>query len=79
MNEPHITAKDPVHLELPPGTYSWCSCGYTADDPFCDGKHIGKGFCPVTLKISDPKTVALCRCRQSRNRPYCDGSHRQLV
>ena len=36
--EPKIAQKGPCILEMAPGTYAWCSCGYSATDPFCDGE-----------------------------------------
>lgn len=78
MNEPHIAAKVPAVLTLEPGTYSWCSCGYSQNQPFCDGAHMGKGFCPTTLTIEETRKVALCQCKYTQNPPYCDGAHRNL-
>ncbi len=60
---------------LDPGVYSWCTCGFTREEPFCDGAHIGKGMCPMTFTLEESRTVALCRCKKTRTPPYCDGSH----
>jgi CDGSH iron-sulfur domain-containing protein 3 len=78
MNEPVIADKRPVVLELEPGVYSWCSCGHSKNQPFCDGSHIGKGFCPVTVNIEETKRVAMCLCKHSQNGAFCDGSHSKL-
>jgi CDGSH-type Zn-finger protein len=70
---------DPITVTLPKGVYSWCSCPYSQTQPFCDGKHIGKGYCPVVLKLKTEQSVTLCGCKYSQNRPYCDGTHARLT
>ena len=78
MPEPVIAAKKPVVLELEPGTYHWCACGRSANQPFCDGSHAGTGFTPVTFEVTEKKKLALCLCKHTEDAPYCDGSHRKL-
>jgi CDGSH-type Zn-finger protein len=78
MNKPKIASKLPAVLELEPGTYFWCSCGQSANQPFCDGGHKGTGFTPVPVKVAEKKKVVLCNCKHSENSPFCDGAHRQL-
>jgi CDGSH-type Zn-finger protein len=39
MTDPVIAAKAPALVELEPGTYYWCACGRSANQPFCDGSH----------------------------------------
>ncbi|MBY0402615.1 MAG: CDGSH iron-sulfur domain-containing protein [Cyanobacteria bacterium] len=75
MNPPRVADTQPAILPLKAGIYSWCSCGHSETEPFCDGKHIGKGFCPKTFSLKSAQTVALCLCKHSQNPPYCDGSH----
>lgn len=67
-NLPYITT-------LEPGTYYWCSCGKTGNQPFCDGAHGGTGKEPLAFDIAEAKKVALCTCRRTKNPPYCDGTH----
>jgi len=78
MDEAIIAAKEPAVLELEAGTYYWCSCGKSANQPFCDGSHEGSEFTPVVVEISEKKTVALCQCKRSANAPFCDGTHSGL-
>lgn len=78
MNEATIAAKEPAALELEPGTYYWCACGRSANQPFCDGSHEGTKFTPKVLEITEKQTVALCQCKRSNNAPFCDGSHAAL-
>ncbi|MHC4390100.1 MAG: CDGSH iron-sulfur domain-containing protein [Planctomycetota bacterium] len=76
--KPDCPQKAPYVLELEPGTYAWCSCGKSANQPYCDGSHAGTSFRPVVVKIDEPKKVAWCGCRASKKKPYCDGSHAGL-
>ena len=78
MSDPKIAKKEPAILELDAGTYYWCACGQSNNQPFCDGSHKGTGFNPVEFKIADKKKVALCQCKHTKNSPYCDGTHKNL-
>jgi CDGSH iron-sulfur domain-containing protein 3 len=76
-----IAGRAPIVLELEPGTYWWCSCGRSKDQPFCDGSHEGPphtGCAPVEFTIRQRQRVALCLCKHSRNGPICDGFHKFL-
>lgn len=78
MAEPRIAEKSPALVTLEPGTYFWCACGKSNNQPFCDGSHRGSEFVPVALKIEETKDVWLCRCKHTANKPFCDGTHRKL-
>jgi CDGSH iron-sulfur domain-containing protein 3 len=65
----------PFITTLEPGTYYWCSCGKTGNEPFCDGAHKETGKEPVAFDIASGEKVALCTCRRTKNPPYCDGTH----
>jgi CDGSH iron-sulfur domain-containing protein 3 len=78
MSEPVIADTKPVVLELEPGTYYWCSCGQSSNQPFCNGAHAGTDFQPLTFEISETQRVALCTCKHTQNAPFCDGSHAKL-
>ena len=78
MADPKIADKKPCVLEMEPGTYYWCACGESKNQPFCDGSHKGSGFAPMEAKIEEKKKVAWCACKQSKNKPFCDGTHRSL-
>jgi CDGSH-type Zn-finger protein len=78
MTEPTIAAKEPAVLELESGTYYWCACGRSKNQPFCDGSHEGSEFTPQVVEITEKQTVALCQCKQSKTPPFCDGSHNEL-
>jgi CDGSH-type Zn-finger protein len=78
MSEPTIAQKAPYPQELEPGTYWWCACGKSRNQPFCDGSHKDSGFSPVKLEISKKTKVWLCGCKHSADKPFCDGSHKGL-
>lgn len=75
--QPVIVDKKPTVLELEPGTYYWCSCGHSNNQPFCNGAHKGTGFVPNKFEQTEKKKVALCLCKHTGNAPFCDGSHHQ--
>ena len=78
MTDPKIAQRSPYVMEVEPGTYAWCACGGSQNQPYCDGSHAGTGLAPMVEKIEEARTVAWCGCKQSGNKPYCDGSHSSL-
>ena len=78
MKSPEIAEKAPKMVTLQPGTYFWCSCGKSKNQPFCNGSHQGSDFFPLKMDIEETKDVWLCQCKHSANKPYCDGTHKTL-
>lgn len=72
---PALDRSGPQVVELKPGIYSWCTCGYSQKGALCDGSHMGKGACPETFIVETNCKRALCQCLKTETRPYCDGSH----
>lgn len=78
MEEPRIAQKGPYVLDMEPGTYWWCACGKSTNQPFCSGMHKGTSFIPIKVEITEAKKVAFCGCKHSGHKPFCDGTHRTL-
>lgn len=79
MDKPIVFKKAPIPVEVRKGeTYSWCSCGKSEKQPFCDGAHKGTGFRSVKFTAEKDGVVYLCGCKHTKNPPYCDGSHKDL-
>ena len=55
--------------------YFWCSCGKSAQQPFCDGSHKNTKFSPVKLESLKNEEIHFCGCKETNNPPFCDGSH----
>lgn len=74
--------KKPVSVKLEAGkTYSWCSCGHSKIQPFCDGTHKIDGYTmnkPVQFQVEKSGEYMLCNCKQTDKRPICDGSHKMV-
>jgi len=78
MNEPKIAARMPKVIDLEPGTYYWCSCGLSQNQPFCDGSHATTELSPREFELPKTRRVALCTCKRTQNPPFCDGTHSKL-
>jgi len=78
MSDPKIAGTRPAVSELDPGSYSWCRCGRSSAQPYCDGSHEETGITPVRFEIGERKRYALCLCKHTRNQPFCDGTHKSL-
>ncbi|WP_415404175.1 CDGSH iron-sulfur domain-containing protein [Tateyamaria sp. SN3-11] len=79
MATPKIAQKAPYPVDVEAGkTYFWCSCGQSANQPFCDGSHKETDFNPVKFTAEADKKVFFCGCKASDKAPLCDGSHNAL-
>jgi len=78
MADPKIADLRPALVDLEPGTYWWCACGESKNQPFCDGSHKGTEFTPLKLEVTESQRMPLCQCKRTLNPPKCDGTHRTL-
>ena len=79
MTERVIFQKKAIPIEVEAGTtYSWCACGRTQNQPFCDGSHKGTDISPVPYKAEATGKAFFCGCRHTKNEPLCDGTHKEL-
>lgn len=71
--------REPLKLKVEPGKHYWyCTCGYSDDQPYCNGSHNGTKFKPIKLQYEKARTVSLCTCKLTNTPPYCDGSHKSM-
>ena len=76
MSEAKRTGGGPVKRELEEGkTYAYCTCGESANQPFCDGSHKETASRPQIFKVEKSGAHFLCACKSTGNKPFCDGSH----
>ncbi len=71
----HGTA--PIEVQETPGRKAYCTCGWSAQLPYCDGAHkrLETGCHPVKLDISEPGPRLVCQCHRTATPPWCDGTH----
>ena len=73
-----VTArKSPFKVKVEKGkTYSWCACGLSQTQPFCDGSHKKeRKFKSLKYYSEESKDMYFCGCKMTKNPPLCDGSH----
>ena len=79
MAKPNIAQKAPFPVQVEEGkSYSWCTCGKSEKQPFCDGAHKGTDFLPLRYKAAETTKVFFCGCKHGKNGALCDGSHSKL-
>jgi CDGSH-type Zn-finger protein len=83
---PRLAVCEPAGVEVEPEkVYSWCSCGLTEKEPFCDNAHRnivqgtpdGEGlpFRSIKVIFDKPQVVWFCQCKRTKTPPFCDGTH----
>ena len=81
MNQelPKIAGTSPAAVELEKGKqYAFCTCGHSANQPFCDGSHKTTSFKPHIFTAEKAGKAWLCMCKRAGNAPFCDGTHKTL-
>ncbi len=80
MTEPVIARLKPYFVQLKTGRpYTWCRCGRSSKQPFCDGAHEGTEFKPLRYVPEQDEERIFCACKHTRSPPFCDGSHNNLL
>lgn len=80
MKNPIVADNKPAKVTLTKGEeYSFCTCGQSKNQPFCDGSHAGSDFAPQAMVAEEDGEAYLCACKHSANQPYCDGTHKQFT
>ena len=76
---PRIADTSPKAVELEEGKqYAFCTCGYSENQPFCDGSHKPTSFKPHVFTTEKSGQAWLCMCKHTANVPFCDGTHKTL-
>lgn len=78
MDKPIVAKRGAIVTKLDAGTYWWCACGRSKEQPFCDGSHKGTTLIPVKIEVKTKERMALCGCKHSQKGYVCDGSHKKL-
>lgn len=79
MTKGHPATTSPIPVEVEAGkNYFWCSCGQSANQPFCDGSHKGSEFSPIKWTAEEDGKKFFCGCKQTDGQPFCDGSHKAI-
>ena len=65
-----------VRVQLEPGKYSWCACGHSSKQPFCDHAHRDAPTNRKSFKfeVIEPLGAYICLCKQTEDPPFCDGT-----
>lgn len=67
----------PIAITPQGGKQSFCTCGFSANKPYCDGKHKGApaGAKPAQHDCKEGRRLLICDCGKSSLSPLCDGHH----
>ena len=80
MEKSVLPRKEPHKVKVEKDkTYSWCTCGLSQKQPFCDGAHRKEGkFKSLKYYASENKEIFFCGCKMTNNKPFCDGTHSKI-
>ena len=71
--------ESPHYIDETPGNKYYCTCGESANKPYCDGSHETKntGKSPMEFSVESACRMAICDCGKTKTSPRCDGSHKE--
>ena len=79
---PRIAHCEPAGIVVEPGkVYSWCTCGLSEKQPFCDNAHRNIESTPyrsIKVLFDKEEEVWFCQCKQTKTPPFCDESHKKV-
>lgn len=80
LDQPLVPDNKPIKVELRPGRYSWCSCGHSKGQPFCDNSHRDAPTNRTSYKFEalEQTTQYLCNCKLTGDPPFCDDACAKL-
>jgi CDGSH-type Zn-finger protein len=82
LRNPRVARRTPARLKLQPGRYSWCACGRSNEQPFCDNSHReikdGQDWRSYKFQVLEEVEVTLCRCKRTQSPPFCDCQHEHV-
>lgn len=67
--------------------YSWCTCGFSREEPWCDrtceqdkpdmvDENGERKYRPYRFQVNKDQTVfSICGCKYTQTPPVCDGTH----
>lgn len=81
-NFPRMANCEPQIVKVEPGkVYSWCTCGLSEKQPFCDHAHRtieGMPYRSIKVVFDKEEEIYFCQCKQTKTPPFCDDSHLKL-
>jgi CDGSH-type Zn-finger protein len=80
---PKMAECEPTIIKVEAGkVYSWCSCGISEKQPFCDSKHKlieNTPFKSVKVVFDKEEEIYFCQCKRTKTPPFCDDTHLAIV
>ncbi len=66
MSEPLSPQRAPYPRQETARNVTWCQCGRSANQPYCDGSHRETDIRPITVELTEDRLVKWCGCKHSK-------------